>query len=153
MEISEDSREITTFITKKGLYRYKRLMFGISCAPEIFQKILERILSGCEGCLNYIDDIIIYGADKTEHDERLKKVLQRLKENNVTLNKNKCLYGVEQLEFLGHNLSPKGITPTTDKIADIKNFRAPRTPEEVRSFLGLVNYVGKFQANLALESL
>lgn len=92
VEISENSREITTFITKRGLFRYKRLMFGINCAPEIFHKILEQILNGCEGTLNASDDIIVYGKTKKEHDERLDRVLKRLKYFIVTLNHKKCVF-------------------------------------------------------------
>lgn len=69
IEINESCRYITTFVTSKGLFRYKRLMFGVNCAPEIFQKVLERILVEFPKCLNYIDDIIIYGSDVADHDK------------------------------------------------------------------------------------
>lgn len=127
-------------------------MFGITCAPELFQKIMEQILSGCEGCFNFIDDIIVYGADKEEHDKRLAAVLETLSKNEVTLNQEKCIYGVSKLKFLGHNLSADGITPDSDKLESIRKFREPTTGEEVRSFLGLVNYVGKFIPNLATST-
>lgn len=102
VEISESSREITTFITRKGLFRYKRLMFGISCAPEMFQKLIEQIISGCCGCANYIDDIVVYGRSKNEHDNRLHAVLKSLKDKSIALNEEKCVYGVPSIEFLGH---------------------------------------------------
>lgn len=124
-------------------------MFGITCAPEIFQKAMEQILSGCSGCLNFIDDIIIFGMNKAEHDNNLKKVLSRLKERNVALNESKCIYAVEKLTFLGHKLSSDGVTPSQDKIHAIKKAIAPKNADEVRSFLGLINYVGKFIPNLA----
>lgn len=124
-------------------------MFGINCAPEIFQKTLEKILAGCIGCLNYIDDIIIFGPDQKTHDHRLKVVLNRLKEFNVLLNKDKCVIGATVIDFLGHRLSANGIKPTHDKILAIQQFRPPKTAEETRSFLGLVNFVGKFIPNLA----
>lgn len=113
---------------------------------------MEQILSGCEGCLNFSDDIIIFGATKTEHDSRLKVVLDRLREYNVLLNEEKCIYGAEAIQFLGHRLSAQGIKPAIDKVLAIKKFREPQTAEEVRSFLGLVNYVGKFIPNLATIS-
>lgn len=124
-------------------------MFGINCAPEIFQKTMEKILAGCIGCLIYIDDILIFGIDQKSHDERLKIILGRLKEFNVLLNKDKCVIGKTDIEFLGHRLSSNGIKPTHDKIIAIQQFRAPATAEETRSFLGLVNFVGKFIPNLA----
>lgn len=149
VEISRESREITTFITRKGLFRYTRLMFGISCAPELFQKLMEQILGGCDGCLNFIDDIIVFGEDKREHDHRLAKVQEALKENEVGLNEEKCVYGANKIKFLGHTLSGDGITADSDKLEAIRNFREPHSGEEVRSFLGLVNYVGKFIPDLA----
>ncbi|XP_055858008.1 uncharacterized protein K02A2.6-like [Episyrphus balteatus] len=149
VEISEESRPITTFITRKGLFRYTRLMFGIACAPELFQKIMEQILVGCKGCLNYMDDIIIYGETIEHLNKRVAKVLETLKSHNVMLNRAKCIFGVTELEFLGHKLSACGIAPTQSKVEAVKNFRCPSSVAEVRSFLGLVNFVGKFIPNLA----
>lgn len=149
MEISEKSREITTFITRKGLFRYKRLMFGITCAPEIFQKLMEQLLSGCEGCLVYIDDVLLFGKDEAELRERTDKVLRILSEKGVILNDEKCVFGVKEIQFLGHKLTGNGIAPSEDKVWAVKQFRIPKTMEEVRSFLGLVTYVGKFIPNLA----
>lgn len=65
-------------MTRKGLFRYTRLI-GINCAPEIFQKLMEQILSGCEGVLNFIDDIVVYGPTKEIHDSRLRTVLDRIR--------------------------------------------------------------------------
>lgn len=97
----------------------------------------------------YIDDAIVYGSDHEEHNMRLEKVLLKLKEWNVALNEEKCVYGVTEMDFLGHTLSADGIKPDKDKLESIQNFRAPRNGEEVRSFLGLVNFVGKFLPDLA----
>lgn len=124
-------------------------MFGINCAPEIFQRTMEQVINGCEGCLNFMDDIIIFGESEEQHDKRLENTLKRLKSYNVTLNEDKCVYGVKEIVFLGHKLSEKGIRPTDDKLIAIKQFREPKTAEETRSFLGLVNYMGKFIPNLA----
>lgn len=149
VELSEDSRHITTFISSHGLFRYKRLMFGISCAPECFQKQLERILLPCEGVVNFIDDIVVFGVNEAEHDVRLNKTLQVLKENGVLLNDAKCALRVKQIEFLGHQLSGNGIKPLDKYVKTIQSFREPTVIEEVQSFLGLVNYVGKWIPNLA----
>lgn len=149
VEISEDSRNITTFITGKGLFRYKRLMFGISCAPEHFQKILERMLLPCEGVINFIDDIIVFGSDEHEHNTRLQNVLEVLKQNNVLLNEEKCIYKTDRIEFIGHELTPGGIKPLDKYIKGIEDFREPKTIEEIQSFLGLINFIGKWIPNLA----
>ncbi|XP_055633424.1 uncharacterized protein K02A2.6-like [Toxorhynchites rutilus septentrionalis] len=124
-------------------------MFGINCAPELFQKIMEQVLSGCEGCVNFIDDVIVHGSNQKEHDIRLEKVRRKLQVMNVKLNDTKCIYGVRELKFLGHILSANGIRPDKDKLEAIRNFREPVSKEELRSLLGLVNFVGKFIPDLA----
>lgn len=150
--IKPNSRHITTFITNRGLYRYKRLMFGISCAPEIFQKAIEQILKGCNGYFVYIDDILIYGKDEEQHNRRLNAIRDKLSEHNVVLNETKCKLKVAQIEFLGHSISKCGVKPTTSKIDAVKQFREPKTIEEVRSFLGLVNYVSRFIPDVATKT-
>ncbi|XP_053601232.1 uncharacterized protein K02A2.6-like isoform X1 [Plodia interpunctella] len=149
LEIEDDCRYITTFSTSKGLFRYKRLMFGISCAPEMFQKILEKLLLGCDGTFNFIDDIIIYGSTELEHDQRLRKVLQVLKDKDVLLNENKCIFKTQKIEFLGHELSANGVKPLKKYLTAIQSSREPNTTAEIQSFLGLVNFVGKWIPNLA----
>ncbi|XP_046964591.1 uncharacterized protein K02A2.6-like [Vanessa cardui] len=149
VELHPDSRHITTFITSKGLFRYKRMMFGITCAPEIFQKTLERILLGCEGVINFIDDILIFGDDLEQHDHRLKKVMEVLNEHHVVLRKEKCTFRVNVIHFLGHELSEIGVKPLDRYISTIKDFRAPETISELQSFMGLVNFVGKWVPHLA----
>ena len=91
IELEEQSRKITTFITHKGLFRYKRLMFGISSAPELYQHTIEKVLEGCEGAYNIHDDIIIHSRTVKEHDVRLKKTFERIQEKGLTLNRDKCV--------------------------------------------------------------
>ncbi|KAG5863498.1 hypothetical protein JTB14_025531 [Gonioctena quinquepunctata] len=149
IELDKESRPITTFITHKGMFRYKRLMFGVTSAPEIFQRIFENLLSQCKNCINYLDDIIVYGSTEQEHDDCLVKVMQVFEDNDILLNKTKCIEKVQQLCFLGHNLSHKGIDADQEKVKTILQFRPPTLKEEVRSFLGLVTYLGKFIPDLA----
>lgn len=152
IELHPESRGITTFMTSRGLMRFKRLMFDINCAPEIFQRVMSEMLAGIEGVIVYIDDIVVAGPTKEEHDGRLQEVLSVLKENNALLNEAKCLIGVSELEILGFKVSAAGINPSDDKISAIQNFRKPETKEEVRSFLGLINFVGQFIPHLSTRT-
>lgn len=136
LELDEESKELTTFMTQWGRYRYKRLLFGVSCAPEIFQKTMEMILSGCANVVIYVDDILIFGSTEKEHDKCCKMVMDTLEVYNVLLNTQKCKIKVTKVTFLGHILSQDGIQPKEDKIDAIRRFRAPITKEEIRSFLG-----------------
>ena len=78
---------MTTFTSHKGLYQYKRLLFGISSAPELYQHIIQQVLADCEDAENISDDVIIHGSTKDEHDERLLKVLTKIKSAGLTLNR------------------------------------------------------------------
>ncbi|XP_058456797.1 uncharacterized protein LOC131434165 [Malaya genurostris] len=140
LELDEESKPLTTFITHKGLYRYKRLVFGISCAPEMFQKVIEQILSDCKNAINFIDDIVVVGSTEQEHDEALRDVLDKCRDYNILLNESKCVYKLNEIDFLGHRFNQQGITPSQSKIDAIASFRSPNSCEEVRSFLGLINY-------------
>lgn len=132
--------------------RYKRLMFGISCAPELFQKFMESIVAGLEGVIVYLDDVMVSGRTQEEHDIRLKALLARLAEFNILLNKNKCQFDVASVEFVGHNLSVNGVMPVESRVSAVKQFREPENATELRSFLGLVTYVGRFIPHLASKT-
>jgi len=149
IELSTESRGITTFATHKGLFRYKRLMFGISSAPEKYQQVIQQVLHDCSGTANISDDIIIFGSDTDEHDRRLEQVLVRLEEKGLTLNKEKCVFHMPKLTFMGLVLSQRGIGPTEEKVKAVTETREPQNASEVKSFLGLVNFNARFIPDLA----
>lgn len=149
IELEEESRHITTFVTHKGLYRYKRLMFGISSAPEQYQHIISQVFHDCEGVQNISDDIVVHGKDQEEHDRRLEQTLERLRERKLTLNEKKCKFGMDKIVFMGHIVSKLGLEPTKGRIDAIVNATTPKNAAEVRSFLGLVNFSARYIPNLA----
>ena len=115
LELKEGiSRDVTTFTTHAGLFRYKRLMFGICSAPELYQHVISQVLQGvgCTGCRNISDDIVVYGKVVADQDEKLRKVLHTLKQRGLTLNKAKCIFRMNRIEFMGQLLSERGIGPT-----------------------------------------
>ena len=152
IELDVNSRDITTFITHKGLFRYKRLFFGVSCAPEIHQRIIQQVIGGCEGARNIADDIIIFGVTGEEHNRRLDAVLQRLWEAGLRLNRDKCQFGLPELTFMGYRLNKHGVSATDEKVRAVLNAREPRVASEVRSFLGLLNFVGRFLPDMSTVS-
>jgi len=89
--LHEDSKHLTTFITHCGLYRYNRVCFGLASAPSAFQRIMSQVLEDLAGVLCYLDDILVFGSTVTEHDERLRAVLERIKSTGLTLN-DKCQF-------------------------------------------------------------
>ena len=149
LQLGPESRHITTFITHIGLRRYKRLMFGINAASEIFENAIEEILTGLRGCKNISDDIIVFRATTAEHDQNLYGVLTRLQQDDVRLNKEKCCFSRSEITFYGHILSSEGIRADPEKIEAIVNMSEPDNASEVRSLLGMAQYVSRYIAEYA----
>ena len=147
--LTERSRLFTTFITPFGRYCFNKLPFGICSAPEHFQKQMNKILSELPGVLCHMDDVLIFGGTQQEHDERLHKVLQKLQSAGATLNREKCEFNKKQLSFLGHIVNEHGVSPDPLKTAAILNMDKPKTPTELRRFLGMVNQLSKFSPFIA----
>ncbi|KAK3084740.1 hypothetical protein FSP39_018188 [Pinctada imbricata] len=144
MELEEESKHITTFSTHLGLYRYKRLNFGISSASEIFQETIRSVIRDVQGAKNLSDDIIIYGKTQKDHDRSLEAVFQALQESGLTLNKEKCEFNKSEIEFFGVVFSKDGISPDPKKVRAIKEAAPPTNSSELRSFLGMTNYSARF---------
>lgn len=149
VELDDDSRDITTFSTHKGLMRYKRLIFGLSSASEIYQHTIQQALIGLEGVRNISDDIIVFGKDDEDHDRCLRSVIERLQSLNLTLNAEKCVFRTSSLTFFGFTISRDGVSADDAKVNAIRNAKTPTNVHEVRSFLGLVNYCARLIENLA----
>ena len=144
LELDEDSRNITTFSTHIGLRRYKRLNFGVTSAAEIFQNHIAELLADIPNTLNTSDDILIYGKSQDEHDIALRKVFARFKEKELTLNRTKCEFNKDHIEFYGFIFGLDGVSPDPKKVEAIQQARTPENVKEVRSLLGLTNYVSRF---------
>ncbi|UYV72016.1 K02A2.6-like, partial [Cordylochernes scorpioides] len=147
--LSPDCQHLTTFITPFGRYKYCRMPFEISLAPEYFQRVMSIILQGMDGVMCYLDDILIFASDSKTHDRILRLVLRKLKEAKVTLNKAKCVFGVPRINFLGHILDEDGIRPDPAKIEAVAKMPALTDVHGVRRFLGMVNHLGRFVENLS----
>ena len=147
--LAKHSRPYTTFITPFGRYCFSKLPFGISSAPEHFQKQMNNILRGMAGVLCHMDDVLIFGSTQDEQDNRLHKVLQKLQSHGVTLNKQKCEFSRKRLTFLGHTIDENGISPDPQKTNAILKMEKPKSPTEMRRFLGMVSQLSKFTPNVA----
>ncbi|KAL1447852.1 hypothetical protein WDU94_005574 [Cyamophila willieti] len=149
LELCPESRGLTTFSTHMGLWRYKRLVFGINSAAEIFNDRIRWIIRGISGVVNVMDDIIITGRTREEHDARLNLVLRALENAGLTLNKKKCQFYLTEVEYFGFIFSEKGFRPSPSKLSAFEKLEPPKTVSEVRSVLGMINYCGRFIPNLA----
>ena len=142
--LAEDARDYTTFITPFGRYRFLRLPMGINIAPEIFQRKINELAEGLEGVIGYMDDIVVHGATEEEHDHRLQMLLKRIKDSGLKLNQEKCEFKRQNIEFLGHVISTEGIKIDPKKINAINRIRRPNNVDDLRKFLGMLNFLTKF---------
>ena len=152
MELTEQSRAITTFAVHSGTYCYKRLIFGVSSASEQYQHEVATALAGIEGVANISDNIIVHAPDCETHNKRLHAVLERLEKCGLTLNGEKCQFEMDKLVFMGILLSEKGIGPTNERVRALVEAREPENASEVRSFLGLAGYSSRFIPQFAAIS-
>jgi len=156
--LDEASSKLTTFWTPFGRYRFKRMPFGISPAPEIFQHKQNEVLNGLKGVEVMADDLLVYGVGDTmeqavkDHNHNLEELLKRLKNRGCKLNKEKLSLLQEELIFYGHVISREGLKPDPQKVAAIKQMEKPRSKEEVHRFLGMVNYLAKFIPHLSSKT-
>lgn len=132
LELAKESRDLTTFLSEGGMYRFTRLMFGVNCAPEIFQREMIRILDGIDNIIIYIDDILIFASSLEELHRTVAKVLRILRANNLSLNVSKCEFDKERIQFLGHQLDEKGFHVENTKVRHIQKFREPTSASELR---------------------
>lgn len=152
IKLTEKSSDLITFNTPNGRYKFLRMPYGITSASEIFQMCFQEIFGGIEGVLIYIDDLMIWGKNKKEHDERVETVLKRAEEWNVTFNLKKCIFGADKVKYVGHIFSEKGISMDNEKIRAITNMERPKNKEDMETFLGMLAYVSKYIPNVSHES-
>lgn len=147
--LDEESAELLVINTPFGLFRYNRLPFGIASAAAIFQRCLQAITSQVKGCANYLDDIVVTGKTEREHLSNLNLLLATLHEWGLKVNLSKCEFFEDQITYLGHVLDSSGVTPTKENSLAIQQLPTPENLQQLQSFLGKVNYYGKFIKNMA----
>ncbi|XP_064462347.1 uncharacterized protein K02A2.6-like [Ornithodoros turicata] len=150
LPLAEESRDITAFITHDGLFRYKRVCFGLASAPSAFQKLLANVLKDCSGVLHYLDDIIVHGKSEEEHARNLRQVLRCLSDAGLRLNE-KCMFGVRELTFVGHTVAEGKVMPLEENVKAILEAPAPTDFRTLKSFLGMTGHYAKFIKNYADE--
>ena len=144
--IATDDRSKTAFSTPTGHYEYLRMPFGLKSAPSTFQRLMNRVLMGQlqNHCFVYLDDVILFGETLQEHNERLREILERLRKHNLKIEPDKCEFLKTELQYLGHVVTTQGVKPDPLKVEAITKFPHPKSPTDVKSFLGLVGYYRKF---------
>ena len=137
MRVAAGSQGYLTITTHMGLFRYQWLPFGIASAPAIWQKAMSIVLQGCGGVVCYLDDILVTGPTRKEHIQNLRQVLSRLQKFGLRLNAYKCKFFQTSVEYLGHFVTPNGISPTQERV---KGVIEAKNKSELKSFLGMITF-------------
>ena len=135
-EMDEESKNLCTFATPFGLYRYCHLPMGVSESPDISTEIMTQLFANIPDIECYMDDIGCFSNDWKSHIQLVTAVLSRLQEQGFT----KCEWAVKEIDSLGHWMTPTGIKPWHKKVYAILKKNPPTTIKELQSFLGLINY-------------
>lgn len=147
--LDDDAKRKSAFSTPFGLFQFKRMSFGLMCAPATFSRLMRKLLKGLDGLDNFLDDILVFSRSWEDHLVTLKALCVRLKNANLTARPSKCFFGYTSLECLGHVIGNDSIQPTQEKMDTILAAPQPVTKKQVRSFMGLANYYRKFIPNFA----
>ncbi|XP_015109328.1 uncharacterized protein K02A2.6-like [Diachasma alloeum] len=147
VELDKDSQLLTNISTYKGLFAYKRLCFGVASAPGLFQRLMEKLLSGIPGVIVFFYDVLVFGSTQDEHFKRLLMVLNKLKESGLTAKFEKCKFFASEVKFLCFKIDQDGIHALPDKVKAINEIQIPKDVTELKRFLGMANYYSKFVKN------
>lgn len=143
-------RPYTAFRTPAGLFQFTVMPFGLHGAPATFQRLMDKVLQGCEDCsAAYLDDVVIFSDTWEQHLQHLSRVLGQIQQAGLTLNPAKCQWAKEEATYLGYRLGRGEVRPQVDKIEAIRRCPQPRTKKEVRSFLGLAGWYRRFVPQFA----
>ena len=151
LSIDKETRKLPTFSTSWVNHRPKRLIFGVKSSQDLFDRVMLQIFGNNSLCMNQRDDVILGGKDREDHNRTLEKILLRAKEYGVKFNWKKSEYGKTEITFFGHLFTPEGLKPDP-KIEAVLNCKEPKSKEEVRSFLGMTEYLENFIRNYATLS-
>ena len=137
----------TAVITPLGLFEYTHMPFGLRNAAQTFQRYIDQLLSPLTFVIAYVDDIIIGSTDAITHKSHLEELFNILHDQNLQINTDKCFFFEDEVRFLGHLVSSKGVRPLPHRAEIISKFPLPKTVSQLRSFLGTINYCHRFIPN------
>lgn len=139
----------TAITTPFGLFEFNRMPFGLRNAAQTFQRLMDNVLQDMPFAFVYLDDILIASTSAADHVQHMKQVFTRLRENALIVRMEKCVFGKQSLDFLGHRISTLGCTPLPAKVEAIQKFPRPAKVCELQRFLGILNFYNRFIAHAA----
>ena len=147
--LGKSSRAKTAFVTPFGKHKFLMVPFGLAQAPAYFQLLMNKVLKGLTFAMTYLDDIIIFSENESQHLEHLETVFSCLRDAGLKMKWSKCDFFKSEIHYLGHLISPEGISPLPNKLDCIQHMPVPKNMKEIKQFLGLTDYYRKFVTRFA----
>lgn len=149
--LAEESKPITAFCTDWNLYEFNRVPFGLATGAAVLSRLLDNVLGDLKFvCVyNYLDDVVIYSRSFEEHLSHIEQVLTRFRSAGLTVKPSKLTLCREEISFLGHLVSSRGVSIDQERTADLRKFPPPRSKKDIARFIGMANYFRKFIPNFA----
>ena len=142
--LGKSSRAKTAFVTPFGKYEFLMVLFDLAQAPAYFQLLMNKVLKGLQFAMTYLDNIIIFSKNESQHLEHLETVFSCLREAGLKMKQSKCDFFKSEIHYLGHLMFPEGISPLPNKLDCIQHMPAPKNAKEIKQFFGLTGYYRKF---------
>ena len=139
----------TAVTTPFGTFTFNFSCFGLRNAGATFQRMMDDLLGDLPFCVAYIDDILIFSTTPEEHLHHLRIILDRLQSAGLVLRHDKCVFGMKEVDFLGHRISSKGVRPLPSKVSAVQDFPVPTSVKSLQEFIGMINYYHRFVPHLA----
>ena len=147
--LTQRAREISAFVTPSGLYQYKVMPFGMKNAPATFQRMVNKLVRDIDGCEGYIDDVVIFSDNWSDHIRQIKRFFQIMLEAKLTINLMKSEFGKATVKYLGHIVGQGQVRPLDAKIQTIVKYPIPTSRKELARFLGMAGYYRNFCLNFS----
>ena len=149
IEVAENDVKKTAILTPLGSFAFKRASMGLKNSGAAMQRLMDEVTRGLDFAYVYIDDILVFSKSKEEHLVHLTKLFERLQHFGLVLNKDKCVFMVDEIAFLGYTVGKDGIRPKDSRVEAIRNFSRPRTHKELKRYLGMLNFYRRHVPNAA----
>ena len=147
--LTQRAREISAFVTPSGLYQYKVMPFGMKNAPATFQRMVNKLVRDIDGCEGYIDDVVIFSDNWSDHICQIERFFQIMREAKLTINLMKSEFGKATVKYLGHIVGQGQVRPLDAKIQTIVKYPIPTSRKELARFLGMAGYYRNFCLNFS----